>query len=187
MFISKKEDPIQKSEEVVDELREERRHREIERLQNKIDNYNDTHTAQQIRLFDVPQALTFDEFKDSHVFTYSSANKLKSIYNNFEQANLLNRMTTSDVNKLTNHYNAYNVKKNKQEYSLRTYSNACHSLIGDIFFDEDISYLLLININTRYAYAYQLGDVQIGKISNKDKYQNTFFIYYATKGQKTTE
>ena len=63
-------------------------------------------------------------------------------------------MSTSDVNKLTNHYNTYNVKKNKQEYSLRTYSNIRHSLIGDIFFDEDISYLLLININTRYAYAY---------------------------------
>ena len=187
MFISKKEDPIKKHEEVLDELREERRHRAMQALQNKIDNYNDTHTAQQIRLFEVPQALTFDEFKDSHVFPYRSANKLKSIYNNFEQANLLNRMSTSDVNKLTNHYNAYNVKKNKKEYSLRTYSNVRHSLIGDIFFDEDISYLLLININTRYAYAYQLGDIVIGKISNKDEYQNTYFIRYATRGQKTTE
>ena len=42
-MFGEKEDPIQKREEVVDELREERRHREIERLQNKIDNYNDTH------------------------------------------------------------------------------------------------------------------------------------------------
>ncbi len=157
-FISKKEDPFQKREEVVDELREERRQRALQALQNKIDNYNDTH-VKQIRLFQVPGALTFEQFKDSHVFPYRSANKLKSIYNNFEQANLLNRMTTSDVNKLTNNYNAYNVKKNKQEYSLRTYSNVRHSLVGDIFFDEDISYLLLININTRYAYAYQLGDV----------------------------
>ena len=145
--------------------------RRLNELQKRIDNYNDIHNLHQIRLFEVPGALTFDEFKDSHVFPYRSANKLKSIYNNFEQANLLNRMTTSDVNKLNNHYNAYNVKKNKQKYSLRTYSNIRHSLIGDIFFDEDISYLLLININTRYEYAYQLGDVQIGKISNKDKYQ----------------
>ncbi len=185
-MFGKKEDPFQKREEVVDELREERRQRALQALQNKIDNYNDTHDKQ-IRLFQVPGALTFEQFKDSHVFPYRSANKLKSIYNNFEQANLLNRMTTSDVNKLTNHYNAYNVKKNKQEYSLRTYSNVRHSLIGDIFFDEDISYLLLININTRYAYAYQLGDVQIGKISNKDEYQNIYYIRYATRGQKTTE
>ena len=69
---------------------------------------------------------------------------------------------------------------------MRTYSNIRHLLIGDIFFDEDISYLLLININTRYAYAYQLGNLTVGKISNKDKYQNTYCIYYATKGQKTT-
>jgi hypothetical protein len=96
-------------------------------------------------------------------------------------------MSTTNINKLSNHYNNYNVNKNQKEYSLRTYSNARHSLIGDIFFDEDISYLLLININTRYAYAYQLGDVQIGKISNKDEYQNIYYIRYATRGQKTTE
>ena len=80
---------------------------------------------------------------------------MKSIYNNFEQANLLNRMSTADENKLSNHYNNFNIKKNKKEYSLRTCSDGRHSLIGDIFFDSDISYLLLININTRYAYAYR--------------------------------
>ena len=90
-------------------------------------------------------------------------------------------MSTADINKLSNHYNNFNVKKNKKEYSLRTYSNARHSLIGDIFFDSDISYLLLININTRYAYAYQLGDVEVGRISNKDEYKKNYYIYYATK------
>ena len=138
-------------------------------------------------MFEVPNKLTFDQFKSSHVFPYRSANKLKSIYNNFEQANSLNRMSTADINKLSKHYNNFNIKKNKQEYSLKTYSNVRHSLIGDIFFDSDISYLLLININTRYAYAYQLGDVEIHKISNKDEYQNNYYIYYATKGMKTTE
>ena len=78
-------------------------------------------------------------------------------------------MTTADINKLSKHYNNFNVKKNKKEYSLKTYSNVCHSLIGDIFFDSDISYLLWININTRYAYAYQLGDIQVGRLSNKDE------------------
>ena len=46
---------------------------------------------------------------------------------------------------------------------------------------------MLININTRYAYAYQLGDVEVGRISNKDEYQNNYYIYYATKGMKTTD
>ena len=175
---------MQKHEDNVNELRKQRRLNEIRK---KVDNYNDTHNVHQIRLFEVPEKLTFDQFKSSHVFPYRSANKLKSIYNNFEQANLLNRMSTADINKLSNHYNNYNVKKNKQEYSLKTYSNARHSLIGDIFFDSDVSYLLLININTRYAYAYQLGDIEIGKISNKDEYQNTYLIRYATIGQKTTD
>ena len=98
MFISKNEDPIKKHEEVVDKLRHERRKHEIENIQNRVDNFNDTHRNHQIRLFQVPKALTFDEFKDSHVFPYRSANKLKSIYNNFDQANLLNRMSTVDVN-----------------------------------------------------------------------------------------
>ena len=147
-------------------------------------NNNNENVDKLIRLFEVPERLTFEQFKNSHVFPYSSANKLKSIYNNFEQANLLNRMTTSDINKLSNHYNNFNVKKSKKEYSLRTYSNARHSLIGDIFFDSDISYLLLININTRYAYAYQLGNVKVTRISNQDEYQNVYLIRYLKKNKK---
>ena len=184
MFTKNNEDPVKKREAVVDDMRKQRR---LNILHQKVDKYNETHNQHQIRLFEVPEKLTFDQFKNSHVFPYRSANKLKSIYNNFEQANLLNRMSTADINKLSNHYNNFNVKKNKKEYSLRTYSNARHSLIGDIFFDSDISYLLLININTRYAYAYQLGDVEVGRISNKDEYQNNYYIYYATKGMKTTD
>ena len=42
-------------------------------------NYQSTHNQYQIRLFEVPEKLTFDQFKNSHVFPYRSANKLKSI------------------------------------------------------------------------------------------------------------
>ena len=135
MFTKNKDDPFKKREAVVDEMRKQRR---LNILHQQVDKYNETHDRHQIRLFEVPERLTFDQFKYSHVFPYRSANKLKSIYNNFEQANLLNRMSTADINKLSNHYNNFNVKKNKQEYSLITYSNARHSLIGDIFFDSDI-------------------------------------------------
>ena len=113
MFTQKKDDQLKKREEFVNELRKQRRLNEIRK---KVDNYNDTHNVHQIRLFEVPEKLTFDQFKSSHVFPYRSANKLKSIYNNFEQANLLNRMSTADINKLSNHYNNYNVKKNQKEY-----------------------------------------------------------------------
>ena len=180
--IHKKKDTLKEREDNLRRLRERRR---FNNLLNQIDIFNEEHDDKQIRVFEVPEKLTFEQFKDSHVFPYRSANKLKSIYNNFEQANLVNRMSTTDVNKLTKHYNSFNIKKNKKEYSLRTYSNARHSLIGDIFFDSDISYLLLININTRYAYAYQLGDLKVRNISNQDEYQNTYLIYYLTKGQKT--
>ena len=108
-----KEDTLQKHKDIVNELRKQRR---LNELQKKVDNYNDTHNVHQIRLFEVPEKLTFEQFKSSHVFPYRSANKLKSIYNNFEQANLLNRMSTADINKLSNHYNNFNVKKVNSRY-----------------------------------------------------------------------
>ena len=108
MFTKNNEDPVKKREAVVDDMRKQRR---LNILQKKADDYNQTHNQYQIRLFEVPERLTFDQFKYSHVFPYRSANKLKSIYNNFEQANLLNRMSTADINKLSNHYNNFNVKK----------------------------------------------------------------------------
>ena len=101
-----KQDQLKKHEDSVNELRKNE-------IRKKADDYNQTHNQYQIRLFEVPERLTFDQFKYSHVFPYRSANKLKSIYNNFEQANLLNRMSTSDINKLSNHYNNFNVKKSK--------------------------------------------------------------------------
>ncbi len=130
--IHKKKDNLKEKEDKLNKLRERRRYLN---LLNQIDIFNEEHDDKQIRVFEVPEKLTFEQFKDSHVFPYRSANKLKSIYNNFEQANLVNRMSTADVNKLTKHYNSFNIKKNKKEYSLRTYSIARHSLIGDIFFD----------------------------------------------------
>ena len=107
-----KPDPLKEHEEAVNQLRENRRMEEVNKTINK---YNAEHDAQ-IEIFQLPpEKLTFDQFKTSHVFPYRSTNKLKSIYNNFDHANLLNRMSTSDINKLSNHYNNYNVKKKKKE------------------------------------------------------------------------
>ena len=87
MFTKNKDDPFKKLEAIVDDMCKQRR---LNILHQKVDNYNQTHNQHQIRLFEVPEKLTFDQFKNSHVFPYRSANTLKSIYNNFEQANLLN-------------------------------------------------------------------------------------------------
>ena len=84
--------------------------------------------------------------------------------------------------------NNFDVKESKNKYSLKTYSNVKNSFIGDIFFESNISaFLLLININTRYVYAYQLGDVDIKEIINIDENNKEYQMSYTTKGKKTTQ
>ena len=43
MFTVNKDNPFKKHEEGVDELRHERRKHLIENIQNRVNNYNDTH------------------------------------------------------------------------------------------------------------------------------------------------
>ena len=84
--------------------------------------------------------------------------------------------------------NNFDVKESKNKYSLKTYSNVKYSFIGDIFFESNISaFLLLININTRYTYAYQLGNVDIKEIINIDENNKEYQMSYTTKGKKTTQ
>jgi hypothetical protein len=81
-----------------------------------------------------------------------------------------------------------NIMKNKLKYSLRTYSIYKHSFVGDIFFESDkAAFLLLINVNTRYAYAYQLGKVDTKEIINIDNDNKEYIYKYATNGRKTTK
>ena len=87
-------------------------------------------------------------------------NKLKSLYDSVDESKV-------------KHYNNFNVKQSKKDYSLRTFSRIPHSYIGDIFFQgRDIAFLLLININTRYAYAYRLGEVDEKVVYNVDENQD---------------
>ena len=111
-------------------------------------------------------------------YPYRSYSKLKSLYDDFDK---------DKYNKQIKHYNNYNVKDNKQKYSLKTYSNVKNSFIGDIFFESNkAAFLLLININTRYAYAYKLGDYDIKEVINVDENIKEYTMKYATKGKKTT-
>ena len=61
-------------------------------------------------------------------------------------------------------------------------------LLETSFFESNISaFLLLININTRYAYAYQLGNVDTTEIINIDENNKEYQMSYTTKGKKTTQ
>ena len=49
------------------------------------------------------------------------------------------------------------------------------------------AYLLLININTRYACAYQLGTIDDKRVINVDENNEEHTLYYSISGRKTTK
>ena len=115
---------------------------------------------------------------DNGGYPYRSYNKLKSLYDDFDKTKFKENIK---------HYNNFNVKESKNKYSLKTYSNVKYSFIGDIYFESNISaFLLLININTRYVYAYQLGTFEIKEIINVDENNKEYEMKYLTGGKKTT-
>ena len=114
-------------------------------------------------------------YDNSFNYPYRTYEKLKPLYDEIDKSNIKT-------------YNNFDIKKSKNNYSLKTYSNVKNSFIGDIFFESNISaFLLLININTRYAYAYQLGKINTTEIINVDENNKEYEMSYATKGRKTTD
>ena len=92
-------------------------------------------------------------------------------------------MSYKDIDENVKKYNNFNVKESKKKYGLKTYSKVRGCYIGDIMFEGDYAaFLILINVNTRYAYGYQIGDFQI--LQTKDKQQVQL---YSTKNRKDYE
>ena len=149
---------------------------EIRRKINDIDERNEPesfkeHQEQLKPKMKLEKTFTFKH--DSNNYPYRSANKLKSLYDDYDATKV-------------KHYNNFNIKQSKKDYSLKTYSKIPNSYSGDIFFQsKDFAFLLLININTRYAYAYKLGNVDVKEVINIDDNQKEYEIKYATKGRKT--
>ena len=115
---------------------------------------------------------------DSNGYPYRSLNKLKSLYDDFDNEKF----------KQVKHYNNFDIKESKKEYSLRTCSKVKYTFIGDIFFESNKSaFLLLINVNTRFAYAYQLGDIEVKEIINVDDNNKEYEVILAKQGKKTTD
>lgn len=86
------------------------------------------------------------------------------------------------------HEPQFNIRKQIKKYQFKTYSRVPGGFIGDIFFNKSkFACLLLININTRKAYAYALNNVEIKPTGNKNDYgTEEYTITYSTTNKKTT-
>ena len=106
-----------------------------------------------------------------------------------------------EIQLLNIHEPQFNIRKQIKKYQFKTYSRIPGGFIGDIFFNKSkFACLLLININTRKAYAYALNNVEIKPIGNPDskgsqvkpiRGQNDYgsqeyTITYSTTNKKTT-
>lgn len=104
-----------------------------------------------------------------------------------------------EIQLLNVHEPYFNVRKQIKNYQFKTYSRIPGGFIGDIFFNKSkFACLLLININTRKAYAYALNNVEIKPINQKNDYGSQaingpdskegqkYTITYSTTNKKTT-
>ena len=89
-----------------------------------------------------------------------------------------------EIQLLNVHEPYFNVRKQIKNYQFKTYSRVPGGFIGDIFFNKSkFACLLLININTRKAYAYGLNNVEIKPIGGQNE---EYTITYSTANKKTT-
>ena len=104
-----------------------------------------------------------------------------------------------EIQLLNVHEPYFNVRKQIKNYQFKTYSRIPGGFIGDIFFNKSkFACLLLININTRKAYAYALNNVGIEPIGRNDygtevykvnpdsERGQEYTITYSTTNKKTT-
>lgn len=93
-----------------------------------------------------------------------------------------------EIQLLNVHEPQFNIRKQIKNYQFKTYSRVPGGFIGDIFFNKSkFACLLLININTRKAYAYALNNVEVNKVNTDSKGQNEeYTITYSTTNKKTT-
>lgn len=105
-----------------------------------------------------------------------------------------------EIQLLNVHEPHFNLRKQIKKYQFKTYSRVPGGFIGDIFFNKSkFACLLLININTRKAYAYALNNVEVHEVNpdskgsqikpiGKENYygNNVYTITYSTTNKKTT-
>ena len=99
-----------------------------------------------------------------------------------------------EIQLLNVHEPQFNISKQIKKYQFKTYSRVPGGFIGDIFFNKSkFACLLLININTRKAYAYALNNVEVYEVNPDSKGSQIkpignqeYTITYSTTNKKTT-
>ena len=83
--------------------------------------------------------------------------------------------------------NSFNLKQQKKIYQLKTFSRVRNTFQGDIFFSSrDVSaFLIIINVNTRKAYARLLNNVQIERYIDVETQKEVINLSYSRKQRKT--
>lgn len=95
---------------------------------------------------------TFTILQSLNKYPYRSNFKLKGLYH--DQPDKLYEAIMNVVP-----LSQFSIKANKRKYHLKACSKTKYSFIGDVFFQSNnFAYLLLINVNTRKAYYYPLGN-----------------------------
>lgn len=115
---------------------------------------------------------------------YRSSNKVVSLVNKEYNVPIDVETVQDTIPKLDN----YDLKKAKNKYQQKFVAPP-YSYIGDIFFPlgKKVAFLLLIEINTRKAFAYQLGDVSTTEIINVDEDTYERYVIAPQSKLKTTK
>ena len=181
-----------KRQKALQQLRKDRRNKMIKSdVEENLNNWNLHEDGLSIKIPDylVPEKLSIDNYNTPLVFPYRSARKMKSLEHTIPEINLLNAKSYKQLNSMIPHYNNFNIHDSFKKYSLKTYSPYRYTYIGDLFFESNKAvFLLLINVNTRYLYAYQIGKVESNEILDKhQKFYNKYSIAYLPGNWKSTD
>lgn len=114
---------------------------------------------------------------------FRSNSKVKSLVKDEYNIDVTNNFVDRYIPRLNNYD-----KKEAKKLQYKTYSMP-GGFIGDIFFPvgRKIAFLLLIEINTRFAYAYQLGNVDVKEIIDVDNDMIERKVVAETTKLKTTK
>ena len=112
---------------------------------------------------------------------FRSTKKLESYLNLMKDIKM-------EVDEEQSKLNYFNLKNEKKKYQLKTFSYVRWTFQGDIFFSTNnrTAFLLIIDVNTRKAYARQLGEVQVSTYIDVESRKEVIQLSYDSKQRKTT-
>ena len=132
--------------------------------------------------FNIPLNDDYNQFLAQPPFR--SANKIRSLANT-----RFNENPSFYEIKLTQplSLNSFDVKESIKQYGYKAVSSP-GSFIADIFFPSGrrVAFLLMININTRKAFAQILGDIDLHEVINVDEEMREMTTFIPRQGIRTT-